>query len=652
MEKDCRVLCIYDELKDFYINNNGHIYSYQNFDKSGLKEFNVLSHKVEQLKLYEKNRLADGFSRMVLNILQGKDSVSELEGYLTLNPIINYYECALKLFNAICQNEESSKSIGDFIIDILTKSSCKEAVKAALVLAPLVKKKNIEEILKIYSIHNEYLFYVLNSYESMGVSNRIFFDIARKTNGYGRFFAVFHLMPVSYDIVQWMIEEGCNNNVAVDELVYLNILSVNILDYINKTQFSRERIEKLAKSLGIMLSNYDVSEIPDEVEVCNKILDIIDEHIGGIYSLYIVISILYSIEANLIDYYKEKKVNLQMNLYNKYKNIIDKCNLICKKEEWKEIIEKETGNIEIETSVLITCAEKTGYKLKKKNFESIFNRDFSNTLLYKYAFTIGNRSIRRCTYEMGMNLLDINEITSGPGEFYLGKLGYEDIQHICFFIMVKYMDYEDFKDEYKEFNLKAIKAQLAETRLQAVHNLERFKGQFTSEEEEKIRDVLSDEMMPDVRRGLIALIANEVKKEKRVINVNDFNDIVPHVRDSYVKSIEISGSDRYERASLFGKIKEKDIVYLVKEPDETVDNPDTVLVTTDKGCVIGTIPDELGEILINLIDNGKWFYGKIESMSDNYEHIIIKVILSYKDIIDEIGDTLMLLSNENEEYLQ
>ena len=70
---------------------------------------------------------------------------------------------------------------------------------------------------------------------------------------------------------------------------------------------------------------------------------------------YLTISILYSLEADLIDYYKEKKINLQISLYNKYKNIIDMCKKICKKEHWKTVVENELTNIELETSINNMC---------------------------------------------------------------------------------------------------------------------------------------------------------------------------------------------------------------------------------------------------------------------------------------------------------
>ena len=651
MVKNFKNRYIYDELKDFYNSNNGELYSYQDFEKSGLKEFNVAAHKIKDLKLYEKNRLADDFAKIFLNILYGKDNMNSLEGYLTLNPVVNYHENILKLFKGICEDENKKASIEELIVKILTKSNSSEVIKSALIIAPLVETQDIQQILKIYSIHNDYLFYVLNAYEFIGAKNTFFFDIAKKSRGYGRFFAVIHLKPVTYDVIEWMIEEGSSNNVAVSELIYLNMLSINILDYMNKTKFSKEKIEKLSKSFNIMLSDYGLNEVRDEIEVCTTILEEIHKYNGGIYSLYLTISILYSVEADLVEYYKENKIDLQMSLYDKYKDVISKCKLICNKVEWKKVIENEINNIEIESSVLITCAEKIGYKLKKKDLEIILKRDYCNPLLYKYAFLVGNKSIKRYAYDIAIKKLKISDIITGPEEFSLDKLTYENIEHICFFIITKYMNYEDFQDEYKEFNMKAIKSPLIETRLQAVKNLEKFKGKLTPEEKEYIRETIEVEMISSIKMGLSSIIIDNDEKEKKVINVDKFSEFVVHVKDIYITSVKISVNNKYNCSSLFKSIQEDDIVYLVRELDNGYDSS-TVLVTTDKGVVIGKIPVYLEEILKNLIDKGKWFYGKIEDISDDYEEFSIGVILSYKDVLDEIGNTLMLLSTKGEEFIQ
>ena len=73
---------------------------------------------------------------------------------------------------------------------------------------------------------------------------------------------------------------------------------------------------------------------------------------------------------------------------------------------------------------------------------------------------------------------------------------------------------------------------------------------------------------------------------------------------------------------------------------------------TTNGYVIGYVPKENNLIFKNLMDKGKYLYGKIKEISDDYNHINIEIYLSYKDIIEEITSTLSLLSGEREHYLQ
>ena len=141
----------------------------------------------------------------------------------------------------------------------------------------------------------------------MGGCNNIIFELAKKSKGYGKVFCVMNLRPITYEIRKWMIEEGADNDVGVPELLSYSMLSLDLLDYLENTEFDGEEIEVLAKSFSRLLSDYGIDEIKDGIKVCNKLLEIIDKANGGIYSLYVVISILYSIEAIVIDDYKAKR---------------------------------------------------------------------------------------------------------------------------------------------------------------------------------------------------------------------------------------------------------------------------------------------------------------------------------------------------------
>ena len=590
--------------------------------------------------------------KILLKDINNDEKLSNVNGYITLNPIINYYESFIKLFkDSLEDNKDMSSKINNIIRKMIIDSDSSEEIKLGLILAPICNIENIEDILDVFSIHNDYLFYVIKAYEYIGNCNNIIFEMAKKSKGYGKVFCVMNLRPTTYEIRKWMIEEGSDNNVGVPELLSYSMLSLDLLDYLESTEFDGEEIEVLAKSFSMLLSDYGLDDIKDGIKVCNKLLEIIDKVNGGIYSLYAVISILYSIESIIIDDYKAKRSPSSFKFNNDYKDIIENCKKICKKDIWHEIIANEVSNIEIESSVLISCAEKTKYKLRKKEFEIILKRDYTNPLLYKYAFSIGNKSIKKCAFNLGLQKLPMNEILSGQDELKIDNLAYEDIAQICFFIIIKYSQYEDFQDKYKEINLQALKAPLIETRIQATTNLQRFREEFDSLDKEIINDAISTEMVGNIRRSLNSLLIKTDNKEKKYVEVYDNMHIDAHVKDIYLININVAGTNYVDMSEVYNKLLEDDMLYLKREPNNAYDSNAIVIITTE-GYVIGYVPKENNLILKNLMDKGKYLYGKIKEISDDYNNINIEIYLSYKDIIEEITSTLSLLSGEKEYYLQ
>ncbi|MDR3595565.1 HIRAN domain-containing protein [Clostridium sp.] len=643
---------IYYDLKEFRDRNPGVLYSYQDFETAGIREFKSITKKIRPLEDYEKNRLANELMRILNTDINNNNELKNVSGYITLNPIINYYDSFIKLFKvSISTNEEMFLKMKDGINQLIKNSAYSEEIKLGLLLAPICDVEEIEEILDVFSIHNDYLFYTLKAYEYMENYNDTVFELSKKSKGYGKLFCVINLRPTTNEITKWMIEEGSDNNLAVTELLSYTMLSLELLDYFENTKFDTEELEVVSRSFSMLLSDYGLDEIKDSVKVCNKVLEVIEDSGNGIYSLYAVISILYSIEANIIDEYKSKK-NLSSYNFNKdYKEIIETCKKICKKDMWNKVIAKEVTNIEIESSVLISCAEKNKYKLKKKEFEMILKRDYTNALLYKYAFSVGNKAIKKSAFELGLQSLPLNQILSGQDELKIDNVTYDDIAQICFFIIIKYSQYEDFKDRYKELNLQALKSPLIETRIQAATNLQRFKEEFDEFDIEMLNDFINSEMVGNIRRLLNGLIFKTNNKEKKYVEVSDKMHVDIHVKDIYLTTTNVAGTNYIDLSEVYNSLFVQDIVYLRREFDNPYDS-DAIQVITTEGYVIGYISRENNFILKNLIDKGKYLYGKVDKISDDYSNISIKIYLSYKDVIEEITNTLSLLSGEREVYLQ
>lgn len=643
---------IYYDLKKFHNRNRDALYSYQDFEVAGIQEFKSITNKLHKLQIYEKNRLANGLMRNLLQDIHNKNGLVNVNEYITLNPIINYYESFIKIFKDSLEiNENIRLRINDAIMKMLIESESSEEVKLGLILGPICNLENIESIVDVFSIHNDYIFYVIKAYEYIGRSNDTIFKMARISKGYGKVFCVMSLRPTTYEIKKWMIEKGADNNVGVSELLSYSMLSLDLLDYIENTEFDEKNLELLTKSISILLSDYGLEDIKDGLKICNKLLEFIDKFNGGIYSLYTVISILYSIEASIIDDYKTKGNPTAFKYKNDYKKMIQICKKICKKDIWHEIIANEISNTDIESSVLVSCAEKTRYKLRKKEFEMMLKRDHTNALLYRYAFSVGNKSIKKLAFNLGLEKLSLNRVLSGQDELKIENLAYDDIEQICFFIIIKYSQYEDFQDKYKEVNLQALKAPLIETRIQAVTNIQRFREEFNSLDIEIINYAIGNEMVNNIRRSLSSLLIKTNNKEKKYVEIYDNMHIDDHVKDIYLINTNISGTKYIDMSEVYNKLLEEDMLYLKRDPNNEYDS-NAIEIITIEGYVIGYVSKENNIILKNLMDNGKYLYGKIKEISDDYNNINIDIYLSYKDVVEEITSTLSLLSGEREYYLQ
>ncbi|RII34574.1 DNA-binding protein [Clostridium chromiireducens] len=645
---------IYYDLKEFHDRNPGILYSYQDFEIAGIREYKSITNKIRPLEIFEKNRLANELLDILYNDLNFEEKIVNINGFITLNPIINYYESLVKLFRAsIYSNEGLLDKMREVISKILKNSSNGEEIKLAIVLSTVCNIENIESILSVFSIHNDYLFYVIYAYEYMGECNDKVFQISKISRGYGKVFCVMNLSPTNDEIRKWLIEYGCENNVGVSELLSYTMLSLDLIKYLEDIGLNKEKLDIFSKSFSVLLSDYGIDDIKNSIKVCNKLLEIIDSINGKIYSLYAVISILYSIEAIIIDEYKNKKEAISYKFNNDYKSIIEKCKRICKKNIWHEIIASEVSNIEIESSVLISCAEKTKYRLKKREYEIILKRDCTNALLYKYAFSVGSKAIKKCAFDLALQKLPMDQIFRGQDELKIETLAYDDIAQICVFIIIKYSQYEEFPEKYKELNLQALRSPLIETRIQAAVNLQRFRSEFDSDDKEIINDAISSEMVAHVRRSLNSLLIESSEKEKRYVGVNENMHIDIHVKDIYLINLNIAGTIYVDMSEIYNKLLEEDIVYfhLTREYNNQHDQNDIQVITTE-GYVIGYVPRDNSTIMKNLMDKGKYLYGKINELSEDYNNININIYLSYKDVIEEVTNTLSLLSGEREYYLQ
>lgn len=644
---------IYRELKEFYYKKPGMLYSYQDFEVSGFNEFNVAFNKIKPLEAYDKIKLSNELINILLSYNRNnkKEILENIKGYLILNPIINYYDIFIKSFRAIYEtNKKNKENLINIIKLLLYESDSSEEIKLSLIMQCIIKLDKIEEILNVLSINNEYIFYIIKVYESMENSNNNIFKLAKKSNGYGKSVCIQALQPINSDIKEWLIQESLEDNLGDVECLSYTILALDILKYLKSGKVNEYNIQSMSKSISLLFSEYSIDSIDDGLNICFEFLNIVNQFGKDIYSLYAITSIVYGIDSLILDEYDIDEEEDIYSLNPQYKRIITFANKIYKKSLWKDIILNEIGNIELDTEIIISSLEKTNVRLKKREFELLIKRDSTNPNLYRYAFERGSKAIKQIALKLAYEKLEFKNILNINENINLDKLSIEQINHICFYFLVKGIKYEEFPEKYKKINLDALKASLIETRTQAIRNLTLIKDNFDFNDISIIEEAITNEKVASLKTYLKSLIGRSYEKRKQYISIEDI-EIIPHVKDIYMISTEVAGTRYVDLSEVYDVLSEGQIVYLNREKENIYDE-NSIQIVTQKGYVIGYIPRGNNLILKNLIDNGKYLYGIINKLNYDYENIKINIYLSYKDVINEITTTLSLLSNRDTKYMQ
>eukprot|EP00831_Metopus_contortus_P064020 TRINITY_DN5706_c0_g1_i2.p2 TRINITY_DN5706_c0_g1~~TRINITY_DN5706_c0_g1_i2.p2 ORF type:complete len:331 (-),score=64.70 TRINITY_DN5706_c0_g1_i2:637-1629(-) len=321
----CEEISIYEELKEFYKKNNGQIYTFQDLDISGEREYQIITKKINVLNNYEKSDFAKELVDSLVNLANNKIELKKLNEFINLNPIILYYESYIKYLKSYIKDNYKLKDKIKFLMEkLIKKSSCVEEVKLGIISSFLFEFKDIYEMLNIFSVHNNYIFYVIKTFEFLDDNDAIF-KLAKKSYGYGKVFCIMNLNSVNKEIRKWLIEDGLDNNVGILELLEYTFLSKDILVYFKENDYDKEKFEILVMYFSkYLISEYEISELNNGIELCTHIINCVKEHSGGIYSLYSIILIMNSIENSMC--YEEDD---EKEIDSAYNDMFLKCKEIC-----------------------------------------------------------------------------------------------------------------------------------------------------------------------------------------------------------------------------------------------------------------------------------------------------------------------------------
>ena len=154
------------------------------------------------------------------------------------------------------QKQINIDNLCEFTISQLSTSKNIEVIKFCLCVLEIIKletEKDTIEKVKILALSDEFTLYCLNILKNLKNSNEEIFEIAKKVKGWGRIHSIAFLEATNDEIKEWILEEGCHNNVFPAYTAYTCAKEINLIEILNEDKISNKKFNDISYLMNALL---------------------------------------------------------------------------------------------------------------------------------------------------------------------------------------------------------------------------------------------------------------------------------------------------------------------------------------------------------------------------------------------------------------
>lgn len=155
------------------------------------------------------------------------------------------------LLNWIIQESEkmNANNLYKFTISQLKTSKNKESIKfslAVLLLMGVEKDVKAMEIIKTLALSDEFTLFCLDIIARLENSNEEIFEIIKKVKGWGRVHSIAYLEATDDEIKEWILEEGCHNEIDPAYTALTCVKKINLLELLDEENISNKKFNAIS----------------------------------------------------------------------------------------------------------------------------------------------------------------------------------------------------------------------------------------------------------------------------------------------------------------------------------------------------------------------------------------------------------------------
>ena len=163
------------------------------------------------------------------------------------------------MLNWIIQESKkiNANNLYKFTISQLKTSKNKESIKfslAVLLLMGVEKDVKVMEIIKTLALSDEFTLFCLDIIARLENSNEEIFEIAKKVKGWGRVHSIAYLEVTNDEIKDWLLEEGCHNEVDSAYTALTCAKKINLLELLDEENISNKKFNDISYLITALLN--------------------------------------------------------------------------------------------------------------------------------------------------------------------------------------------------------------------------------------------------------------------------------------------------------------------------------------------------------------------------------------------------------------
>lgn len=638
---------IFQKINKYSKENPNCIYADENYEISGLEDYyyiffsKTLPEKIQRVK-------AQNLLMLINNYLVDEAEHHSLLNFINEDRFITYYYEFCKLLKLyILENLIDVEKLADVGIKLAACSNNFEEIKLGITILGICKQKNSRKVIEVLGMHSEFTFYAVTSTKNWEYYNSFVFNLAKKTYGYGKIYCLNNLYAINDEIKQWIIENGCRNAALRKITAIICTEKVSMSWYLKSRDINKAELSKISTLLYYILSvkDTDIYELEDGLETVKIYMKYAERYADSFQDLCAVAYIERCMKPYLFD---RKAVSKRKNGWTITieKEIKNKCAHILENAKWKVVLKESIKKTEEEGKIYIIVSKAIGLELTYKDVLPILEKDNYNVDVYSFLSESKNRNNMKELINYANMTLPFDEILCGAGSIDENDITTDYRPDICLFCILNNLNDYDFIN--MDLPIRALEARFPKCREQAVYYLKKNKSHWNSETVCKIKQAMEVETSHSIKIKMERLLDENKVNDYKKREYTDISNLVvkPYFKDIYLFTTDIADVFCRDTSVVEEKIKINDLLYLKADVNNPHDK-NAVMITNDKGYILGYLPSQFNKQCRNLLTGGKYLYGRLKECSLEEKHLTIDIYLSYQDVIESMEDIMLVMEEKN-----